>query len=325
MRRQIQLAKGLLALIGLSASIAASQQLPGLRPEPDRVDVRYGSGDRNRLDFWRASGESPTPLVVYIHGGGFRSGDKAGVPPALLRGCLDAGISLASINYTLSDVAPFPAPMEDGARAVQFLRSKAADWGIDPDRIGASGGSAGAGIALWIGLHDDLADPEADDPVLRQSSRLAAVAVVGAQTSYDPRTIAEVVGGRAHEHPALRTFYGLEGDQVDSPEAHALFERASPDRYVTTDDPPVLLIYSESPNPVPDDARPGQGIHHPNFGAHLKSMMDAVGVACRTLHTDDLEPGPTADDVEVVAFFRERFGPGAAFDASESAEDDDGH
>ena len=324
MRRRKTLARGLLVLIGLTASIAAKQQLPGLRPTPDRRDVRYGEGDRNLLDFWRAPVELPTPLVVYIHGGGFRSGDKAGVPPALLRGCLDSGISVASINYTLSEVAPFPSPMEDGARAVQFLRAKATAWGVDPDRIGASGGSAGAGIALWIGLRDDLADPIAEDPVLRQSSRLDAIAVVGAQTSYDPRTIAKVVGGRAHEHPALRTFYGLEDDQVDSPEAQDLYERASPDRYVSADDPPVLLIYSESPDPLPDDARPGRGIHHPKFGDHLKAMMDAFGVECRTIHTDDLEGGPTADDAEVVAFFREHFGPEADSVASTNTEDDDG-
>src|SRR5690606_33445327 len=156
-------------------------------------------------------------------------GDKRGVPPGLLRGCLDAGISVASINYRLSHQAPFPAPMEDGARAIQFLRSKAEELGINPDRIGASGGSAGAGISLWVGFHDDLADPDGDDPVGRQSSRLAGMAVLGAQTTYDPRVIATIVGGRAHEHPALKPFFGLTDEELDTPKAHARYEAASAD------------------------------------------------------------------------------------------------
>src|SRR4029077_16254352 len=168
---------------------------------------------RNLLDIWKAKPQpgqtGPTPLVVYFHGGGFRGGDKSSVPAWLIIKCLDAGISVASANYRLSQTAAFPAPMLDGARAIQFVRHKAAELGIDPDRIAASGNSAGAGIALWAGFHDDLADPPSKNPISRQSSRLTCLGVVGAQTSYDPRFIRERIGGRAHEHPALPAFYGL--------------------------------------------------------------------------------------------------------------------
>ena len=73
--------------------------------------------------------------MVFWHGGGFRQGDKAGVPPVLLEECLAGGMSVASGNYRLSDQAPFPAPMLDGARAIQFLRSKAGEWEIDPGHL----------------------------------------------------------------------------------------------------------------------------------------------------------------------------------------------
>ncbi|RUL89546.1 alpha/beta hydrolase [Tautonia sociabilis] len=308
MRRRKTLGWGVLALIALSVSLAAGQQRSGDRPPPDRANVPYGPHERNVLDFWRADTDGLTPLVVYIHGGGFRGGDKAGVPPELLRGCLEAGISVASINYRLSQHAPFPAPMLDGARAIRFLRSKAEDWGIDPDRIAASGGSAGAGISLWVGFHDDLADPNAEDPVDRLSSRLSCMAVVGAQTTYDPRVIATIVGGRAAEHPALPLFFGLAEDQFDSESAAELFEQASPDTSVSPDDPPVLLVYNEPKGPLPPDSPPGRGIHHPNFGEYLKAKMDDLGIECTCVHIDDLEGGRPEADAEIISFFRRQFG-----------------
>ena len=86
MRRRTTSGWGLLALAALTASLAAAQQqLPGNRPAPDRADVPYGPHERNVLDFWAAESDGPAPLVVYIHGGGFRGGDKRGVPVPLLR------------------------------------------------------------------------------------------------------------------------------------------------------------------------------------------------------------------------------------------------
>lgn len=102
--------------------------------------------------------DKPAPLVIFLHGGGFRHGGKEQVSPQLIRKCLEAGISVASIHYRLTDTAPFPAPMHDGARAVQHLRHKAKEFNLDPTRIAATGGSAGAGIPLWLAFHEDLAD-----------------------------------------------------------------------------------------------------------------------------------------------------------------------
>src|SRR4051794_18473810 len=178
-----------LLLFALLIAPAHAQQTKerGAKPAPDLADVKYGPHERNVLDLWKAKADRPTPLVVFIHGGGFRAGDKSGVPLPLLRRCLDAGISVASINYRFSQHAPFPAPMLDGARVVQFLRSKAGEWNLDPTKVAASGGSAGAGMSLWLGFHDDLADTSSDDPVARQSTRLTCMGVLGAQSSYDPR------------------------------------------------------------------------------------------------------------------------------------------
>jgi acetyl esterase/lipase len=275
------------------------------KPDPDLANIRYGPHDRNVLDIWKARSRAgpagPTPVVVFFHGGAFRLGDKSSVPGWLVAKCLDAGISVASVNYRLAPGAPFPAPMLDGARAIQFLRARAQAFGLDPRRIAASGSSAGAGIALWVGFHDDLADPRSPDPVARQSSRLTCLGVDSAQTSYDPRFIRALIGGRAHEHSALPAFYGLARSELDTPGAHALYEAASPINHASAGDPPVILFYSEPGGPLPPDAQPGQGIHHPRFGRALKARLDALGVECIVRHVNDF---PEPDDPR-EAMFRE--------------------
>jgi acetyl esterase len=263
-----------------------------VKPSPDAVNIRYGPHDRNVLDLWRAQLKlgrtGPAPLVIFFHGGGFRGGDKASIPAPLVLKCLDAGISVASVNYQLSQTAPFPAPMLDGARAIQFVRKNAVELGIDPDRIAASGSSAGAGIALWVGFHDDLADPASEDPIARESSRVTCLATDGAQTSYDPRFIKALIGGRAHEHSALRSFFAINSDaDLESPRAHNLVVEASPLNYVTAGDPPVFLFYAEPDAPLTSDAKPGQGIHHPLFGRAIKAKLDPIGVECILRHRDD--------------------------------------
>lgn len=263
-----------------------AQDKKGKAPPPD-VAAKYGPHERNVLDLWKAKSTTPTPLVVFIHGGGFHAGSKEAVSPLLVEGCLKAGISIMSINYRLSPEVRFPAHYMDCARAIQFARHNAKTWNIDPARIAASGGSAGAGTSLWIGFHDDLAEPKSDDPVLRQSTRLSCMAVLGAQSTYDPRVIKKIIGGRAHEHPALEGFYGLKKDELDTPKAHKLYEAAAPITYLTKDDPPVYAFYNEPKGPLPDTAKPGQGIHHINFGHHLKEKMDALKIECVIRHQED--------------------------------------
>src|SRR5690349_17701823 len=100
--------------------------------QPDVANVSYGPHERNVMDVWKAKSDRPTPLLVFIHGGGFRGGSKEAIAPYLLNGCLANGISVVAINYRLSPEVTFPAHYMDSARAVQFARSKAKDWNLDP-------------------------------------------------------------------------------------------------------------------------------------------------------------------------------------------------
>ena len=248
-------------------------------PPPDVRDASYGPHARNVLDLWQARSTTPAPLVLYLHGGGFRQGDKKQVPAALVVEALRRGFSVASANYRLTDVAPFPAPMLDGVRAIQFLRARARDWNLDPSRFAATGNSAGGGISLWAAFHDDMARRGATDPVERESSRLACVGASGGQTSYDPRFIRRHVGGGEVSHSALLPFYGLRPEEFGTAKAYALFEAASPINYLSADDPPAFLFYGEGPPvPLPADAPENLVIHHAQFGVVLKERMQALGL-----------------------------------------------
>ncbi|MBI4902246.1 MAG: alpha/beta hydrolase [Acidobacteria bacterium] len=296
------------ALAVLLASATWAAQNPPNRPAlppPDHANVSYGPHERNVLDFWTASSARSTPLVIYYHGGGFRQGDKRTISGDLLKGLLAAGISVAAANYRLSGTDIFPAQMHDCARALQFLRLNAGRFHIDPTRVGATGGSAGAGISMWLGFHDDLAKPDSPDPVLRQSSRVQAAVVYAAQASYDPRFISKLFDS-AQIHPALISLYGMQSPaDVTNPKFHPLFEEASPITHVTRGDSPVLAYYPQASDPLPPGSSGERHIHHPKFGVVLKEKLDQYGIDCVILLREQ-HPSPPTE--KYIQFFREKFG-----------------
>ena len=103
------------------------------KPTPDFADMKYGEHERNVIDIWFAESTQPTPMVIYIHGGGFTAGSKEKIKTKELLPLLEAGISVASISYRYVTIAPFPAPHHDARLALQFIRSKAEEWNIDKE------------------------------------------------------------------------------------------------------------------------------------------------------------------------------------------------
>ncbi|MHC4779564.1 MAG: hypothetical protein ACYTFG_13405, partial [Planctomycetota bacterium] len=180
-------------------------------------------------------------------------------------------------------------------------------YGLDPKRAGATGGSAGAGISLWLAFHEDLADAENEDPVARQSTRLTAAVVYGGQSTYDPREHKRMFD-TDQVHPALPPFFGMKGpEEVDDPKFHPLFREASALTHLTKDDVPVLLFYPQANTPLPKNASGGKYIHHPKFGEVLKERMDALGVKCVLKYREDYEQKTlrTAPTADYVKFFCE--------------------
>lgn len=247
---------------------------------PTHADVKYGPHERNVMDVWLAKSDQPTPVLVSIHGGGFLGGDKT-VDGGLLRPCLDSGISVVAITYRFSSQAIAPASFHDSARAVQFIRHQAREWNIDPKRLAATGGSAGAGISLWLGFHDDLADPDSEDPILKESTRLSGMVVFGGQTSYDPRFIRKLFpNSDTYKHGALARLFDIDLNKLDAlpEEKYRLFEECSPLTHLTKDDAPAMLVYGGSIDQEVTDVN--IGIHHARFGKVLKEKMDELGIRC---------------------------------------------
>jgi acetyl esterase/lipase len=285
------------------------------RTKPDFADVRYGPHARNVLDLWLPNATRPTPLVLVIHGGGFRQGNKS-VGTGALKNYLAERWAVAALNYRLTDSAPAPAAYLDCARALQFLRHHATQWRIDPKRVASTGRSAGAGTSLWLALHDDLADPKSPDPVSRQSTRLACVVVTNVQSSYDPRFAAKIGIPRPNfeRHDFFLPFYGITKDEIDSPKAYKRYTMAAPITYLTRDDPPVLAIYTYRNETVTDGTDLNVIIHHPLFGIALKREMDKLGIECIVQYKDPQNGQPVQDPpgsgnqlVDTVDFIRKHF------------------
>ena len=276
-------------------------------PPPDHANVRYGPDERNVFDLWLAKSAKPTPLLIYYHGGGFRGGDKRTLNVDFLRQLRENRISVAAANYRLSGTAVFPAQMHDCARALQYIRLHAADYNIDPARIGANGGSAGAGISMWLAFHNDLKDPASPEPLLRQSTRLTAAVVYNAQSSYDPRFIKKLMDTN-QVSPALVQLFGMKSAaDVDDPKFHPLFEEASPIHHLTRDDAPVMVFYNQRNDPLPPNSSGGLHIHHPKFGFALKEKADKLGVECVILLREQYPDGQPID--RWVKFLVEKLHP----------------
>jgi acetyl esterase/lipase len=254
------------------------------------LDLPYGDHPRQVLDFYPAKSDKPTPVVFYIHGGGWQGGDKKTNPNAFLA----KGISVVAINYRYVKNGveekvepPVKAPLSDAARALQFVRSKAKEWNLDKTRIGATGGSAGACSSLWLAFHDDLADPDSDDAIARESTRLYCAAVNGAQVSLDPKELREWMpnyGYGAHAF-GLPNFQSL----IDNRESVLKWiEEYSPIEHVSKEDPPIALFYGGDVPVV--GASPKDPTHSGIMGVKLAERLQEVDVDVVLVHPGQSHP-----------------------------------
>ena len=273
-----------------------------LLPKPTEFDVAYGDHPKQKMHFWKADSDAPTPLLFFIHGGGWMGGGRMSGLTTMLPEILDAGISVVSVEYRFIPeatvdgvVPPVKGPLHDAARALQFVRSKADQWNIDKERIAASGGSAGACSSLWLAFHPDMADASSDDPIARESTRLMCAAVRGAQTTLDPQQMKDWTPNSRYGGHA----FGFKGDPLTKLSQFDEFlakrdtilpwiAEYSPYALVSDDDPPVHLFYSGPPALGQEQKDP---THTSNFGVKLLEHCRNTGVDCELVY-------PGADDVE---------------------------
>jgi acetyl esterase/lipase len=204
------------------------------------LDMEYAKlGDRSlKLDLYRPKSEIPTPLVIWVHGGGWQGGSKRGAGPA--RVLLQHGFAVASVEYRLSGEAIFPAAIEDCKAAVSFLRNQSERFHLDPNRFGAWGSSAGGHLVAMLGTTGDV-DVFETHPISQQtSSHVQAVC-----NWFGPSDFL-----RMNDFPS-----NIDHNSPDSPESKFIggpiqqnrdkCREANPITYVSPQDPPFLHLHGD--------------------------------------------------------------------------------
>ena len=223
-----------LSTIGWAQQVAAPPP-----PLPDSVtaemDVEYSRvGERVAMDIYKPKASGIYPAVVAVHGGGFRGGNRQSYR-ALCVKLAERGYVAATVSYRLSPANQFPAHVEDVKAAVRYLRANAARLGLDPARIGATGGSAGGHLVLMLGLTGDLKDFEGSGPNQGFSSKVQAVVNYYGPTdfthSYEP-------GKSVDAAQVLPLFLG--GDLDHNRREHI---RSSPLYYVNPLAAPTMTVH----------------------------------------------------------------------------------
>lgn len=243
----------------------------------------YGPHERNNFDIWLAKSETPTPLVIFIHGGGFIGGDKSRYYeskdwPRLL----EAGVSVASINYRYMNEPPYGilSSMNDSKRCLQYIRYNADKYNIDKNLIACSGGSAGAGTALWLAFSDDMAEPESEDPVLRESTKIVAAGAFVVQSTYDILRWSEIIGLPAEksseELQIIARAFGLKSAEgVDLYAQTEIRNNLDFLKKMSVDGAP-FFVFNDKEAGIPTNEDELQ--HHPFHTKALKERADEVGL-----------------------------------------------
>lgn len=187
--------------------------------------------------------EKPLPLIVWIHGGAWRGGSKESNPAARFVG---AGYISASISYRLSQTAIFPAQIQDCKAALRLLRARADQYGIDPQRVAVWGSSAGGHLVALMGTSGDVEELEGDLGHPEQSSRVQAVVDYFGPTTFIKM---DAAGSRmVHDDPGSPESVLIGGAIQEHPE---LARKADPITYITSDDPPFLIVHGDKDFTVP--------------------------------------------------------------------------
>jgi len=261
-------------------------------------DIPYDTLANTKFDIFLPESNKATGLVIYIHGGGFTSGDKtviyknqgySGDYPNHIRHFLKDGIAVASINYSLinaNDTLGVIKCLKDIKHALQYIRYRSNDFNIKKENIVLTGVSAGAGAALWLDVKDDMRDLKDDNPVFHESTRVKGVALIQTQCTYD---LEQWI-------PFVFSDYGVTWDQFFQPFQSLIFgfygiktiEEYNSSRireyrhdvdmlsFFSSDDPEIYADNTQSPVTPPTNISVAE--HHAFHVRAIKVAADKAGI-----------------------------------------------
>lgn len=240
----------------LPAALVAS-----LVTHPNLVYARYGDRELT-LDLYQPKTTGPLrPAIVCIHGGGWFKGDRSSMSN-LAMAFASRGYVAVTISYRLSGEAKFPAAIQDAKAAVRWLRAEATTYGVDPEKIGVAGLSAGGHLAALLATSGGVAELEGEGGHADQSSAVQACLAMGAQSDLTSPRIADL--SSLNDDPFYRTFLG--DAQAAIPAVYAM---ASPRHHLDNADPPILFMAGEFDDP---------STHADETRADLEKMGVATGL-----------------------------------------------
>ena len=244
-----------------------NQRKPIPRKAPEGItahrDLLYATADGQQLKldlYLPAKTNTPPPLMVWIHGGGWKNGDKANVNPAILRLSTE-GYAVASINYRLKDLSIHPKNIHDCKGAVRWLRAHAEQYGYDPQRVAVGGGSAGGHLALLLGLSAGFQELEGTvGGNTNQSSSVSAIV-----DFYGPSDFMVF----SKTDPRFKNAHEFLPNQL---------KHVSPLTYLTKDDPPVIIFQGDQDKTVPTEQSKLVHKHYQKMGleSHLH-ILEGTG------------------------------------------------
>lgn len=242
-----------------------SFKLPdGVTQVRDLTYAQYGTREMKLDLYWPSSGSGPFPGIVFIHGGAWVLGTKAGFnnQAAYMAG---KGYVCVSIDYRLAGEAIWPAALYDSKAAVRWMRAHAAEYKIDPNKIAAVGGSSGGQLVALLGTTADVKTMEGDGGNPQFSSRVQAVVAFNPLTDFVSmlaRTQMPVRTGPPYAVPVITKFLGGTADQV--PE---IYMEASPVAHVSATSAPFLFLHGDSDTTMPIEQ-----------STEMQHTLEAVGV-----------------------------------------------
>lgn len=249
-------------IAALALTVAAPAPEADGPPYTRKADVIYGRkyGTALTMDVFTPKTGANGAGVVLVVSGGFFSSHEA-ISPMFARPLIDRGYTVFAVVHGSQPRYTVPEIVADMNRAVRFIRHHAADYGIDPGRVGVTGASAGGHLSLMLATAGGKGDPDARDPVDRESSRVQAVACFFPPTDFlnYGATGHELIHARDHGKPFRPAFDYRELDKesnlwvpvTDEGRLRAIAREVSPVTHVSADDPPTLLIHGDSDPLVP--------------------------------------------------------------------------
>lgn len=258
-------------------------------------EINYGISENNSFDiFLPTNTKDKTPLVILAHGGGFTGGDKNKAYkdeyPEQIQAFLKNKIAFATINYRfITDPKSngVITSLSDSKRCLQFIRFHSEELNIDKEKIGMYGSSAGAGISLWLGLHDDMKRVSREDPIGKESTRLKAVGALETQATYDLikwETIVFKSFNITFEQMTkpdtlepILTFYGISNlNELYSEKMIEYRKNIDFLELMSSDDPPIWVENAKHEAGVPSSKKAIN--HHPFHAKVLKEQAEKIGL-----------------------------------------------